>query len=256
MSTATETILGVEFHIGTTEEAIEAALTGGLVLAPSGPGLAGDFIASAAYREALLAAEVNLTDSGFMLLLWRWRTGRRLPRLSGLGYLQALLARPEARAARGTFWVMPSAAEQAVNLAWLRAQGVEVTEADCYLAPFYGPGGIGDDVLLERIRARRPRVVMLAIGGGVQERLGLGLRRALEREPERPGVVCIGAAIAFLSGTQAKVPSWADRWMLGWLCRIVAEPGRYLPRYWRARRLAGLVFRHGEKLPPPAGRDA
>lgn len=254
MSRATETILGLAFHTGTTNEAIEAALAGGLVLAPAGPGLAVDFVESEAYREALLRAEMNLTDSGFLLLLWRLRTGRKLPRLSGLGYLQALLARPETKAANGTFWVMPDATEQAANLAWLRAQGVEVTEADCYLAPFYGPGRIEDETLLARIRERRPRVVMLAIGGGVQERLGWWLRETLDAVPARPGVVCIGAAIAFLSGRQVNIPPWADRWSLGWLFRIVAEPRRYAPRYWRALRLAGLVFRHGAKLPPPRKR--
>lgn len=246
----TETILGIQFHTGDTAEAVEAALMGGLVLAPSGPGLAGDFVASEAYREALRGADVNLTDSGFMLLLWRVKTGRKLPRLSGLGFLQALLERPEIKAARGTFWVMPNAAEKETNLAWLRGRGLEILDEDCYVAPFYGAGRIEDIVLLKRIRSRRPGVVVLAIGGGVQERLGWSLHEALKPEPNRPGVVCIGAAIAFLSGTQTNIPPWADRWMLGWFFRIVSSPRRYVPRYWRALRLAALILRHGAKLPP------
>lgn len=246
----TETILGIRFHTGTTAEAVNAALAGSLVLAPSGPGLAGDLVASAAYREALLGAEINLTDSGFMLLLWRAKTGRSLPRLSGLGYLQALLDRPEIQAERGTFWVMPSAAEQRANVAWLRSRGLKLSDEDCYVAPHYGPGKIEDAALMQRLHSRRPRVVVIAIGGGVQERLGWTLHEALKREPRRPGVVCIGAAIAFLSGTQGNIPSWADRWMLGWWFRIVSSPRRYVPRYWRALRLARLVLRHGTKLPP------
>ncbi len=248
-----ETILGVGFHVGTVTEAIDAALQGGLVLAPSGPGLAVDLVNSPAYRDAVLSAEVNLTDSGFMLLLWRWRTGRRLPRLSGLGYLQALLKHPKVAEAGGTFWVMPGREEQALNLQWLNTQGVKVTPEDCYLAPVYGAGLIEDGDLVARLRARRPRVVIIAIGGGVQERLGLALRQRLAADASRPGVVCIGAAIAFLSGAQVGIPAWADRWCLGWLCRIISSPRRYAPRYLAALRLAGLIRRHGPALPPLAG---
>lgn len=245
-----ETILGIGFHVGTVAQAVDAALQGALVLAPSGPGLAGDLVNSPAYRAAVLAAEVNLTDSGFMLLLWRWRMQRRLPRLSGLGYLQALLQHPKIKEAGATFWVMPGAEEQALNLHWLNAHGVAVSPEDCYVAPVYGAGFIEDDALVARIRARRPRVVIIAIGGGVQERLGLALQQRLAADPARPGVVCIGAAIAFLSGAQVAIPAWADRWCLGWLCRIISSPRRYGPRYLAALRLAGLIRRHGRALPP------
>jgi len=247
---SSETILGITFHTGTSGEAIEAALFGALVLAPSGPGLAGDLVESETYREALQGAEINLTDSGFLLLLWRAKTGRKLPRLSGLGYLQALLKHSSTKSEGGTFWVMPNASELTKNVSWLQQQGLNITAENCYLAPHYGAGQIKDLALLESIRRKQPKLVIIAIGGGVQERLGWWLSGAFKPREGRPGVVCIGAAIAFLSGAQNNIPSWADRWMLGWLFRVLASPGRYVPRYWRALRLAGLVIRHGANLPP------
>ena len=39
--------------------------------------------------------------------------------------------------------------------------------------------------------ARKPKVVMMAIGGGVQERLGYALRRQLSY---KPAILCLGAA--------------------------------------------------------------
>jgi UDP-N-acetyl-D-mannosaminuronic acid transferase (WecB/TagA/CpsF family) len=245
-----ETILGVQFHVGSTSAAVDSALRGGLILAPSGPGLAADLVESAAYREALLRADLNLTDSGFMLMLWRWRTGRRLPRLSGLGYLRALLAHSEIKVSGGTFWVMPSEQEQAIHLNWLNAQGVHVAPEDCYIAPFYAKGAIEDDDLVARICQRQPRVVVVAIGGGVQERLGLLLKFRLGELPVRPGVVCIGAAIGFLSGTQVNIPSWVDHWGLGWFWRTVSSPRRYLSRYISALGLFRLIHRYGGGLPP------
>lgn len=249
-SATEERILGARFHTGTTAAAVEVVLAGGLVMAPSAPGLAVDWVKSAAYREALLAADLNLTDSGFMRCCWQVRAWRRLPRLSGLGYLRALLERPELRRAGAVFWVMPDVREASVNLAWLRGQGVGVGDDDYYVAPHYGEGGLRDDELVAKVRSRGPRVVILAIGGGVQERLGLALRREFGREPGRPGVVCLGAAIAFLSGNQVAIPEWVDRWMLGWFWRIVSAPRRYLPRYLRAVRLVGLIARYGKELPP------
>ena len=246
----TETILGVTFHTGGTAEAVGCALNSGLVLAPSGPGMADDLVDSEAYREALLNADINLTDSGFMLELWRWKTGRRLPRLSGLGFLRALLDHDAAKVQGGTFWVMPSAAEQAIHLRWLKSTGVQVDVKDCYIAPRYAKGEIHDDDLIQQIMRRRPRTIIVAIGGGVQERLGLALKRSLAAMSTPPGIVCIGAAIGFLSGAQVNIPPWVDEWRLGWLWRTISAPRSYLSRYVSALGLFNLVYRHGDRMPP------
>ena len=104
------------------------------MLAPSGPGLC-DLERDTDYRDALLGSDVNLTDSGLVVLVEALRYRRKLPRASGLGYLEALLARAEVKRAGGTFWVMPSTEATARNVAWLRSHGVEVTDDDCYVAP-------------------------------------------------------------------------------------------------------------------------
>ena len=63
------------------------------------------------------------------------------------------------------------------------------------------------------------------------EGLGEWLR---ERLDPCPGIVCTGAAVAFLAGTQAKIPVGADRSGLGWLMRCIYEPKKFIPRYWSA----------------------
>jgi UDP-N-acetyl-D-mannosaminuronic acid transferase (WecB/TagA/CpsF family) len=99
--------------------------------------------------------------------------------------------------------------------------------------------------------------VVVTIGGGTQERLGLYLKRHLSY---LPAIHCIGAAIAFLSGDQVHIPTWADRRYLGWLFRCVSNPKRFVPRYWDARQLFGLMVRYRDTLPvaPPdaGGRPA
>jgi UDP-N-acetyl-D-mannosaminuronic acid transferase (WecB/TagA/CpsF family) len=65
----------------------------------------------------------------------------------------------------------------------------------------------------------------------------------------RASIHCIGAAIAFLSGDQVGIPVWADRFYLGWLFRSAADPKRFVPRYWEARKLLSLMLRNRGQLP-------
>ena len=90
-------ILGIPIACLTIDEAVERALDGGLVLAPSGPGLC-DLERDPDYRDALLGSDVNLTDSGLVVLVEALRYRRKLPRASGLGYIEALLARARSSA--------------------------------------------------------------------------------------------------------------------------------------------------------------
>jgi UDP-N-acetyl-D-mannosaminuronic acid transferase (WecB/TagA/CpsF family) len=136
------------------------------------------------------------------------------------------------------------------NLEWLTSEGLRVTEEDCYIAPNYPRrGAVEDAALLAIIERRRPAHVFVCVGSGVQEKLGLYLKRHLDYPP---GIHCIGAAIAFLSGDQARIPLWADRLALGWLVRCVRDPWVFLPRYLRAFKLAYLVVRYDDKPPPSA----
>lgn len=235
--------LGVRFFAGTVAEALERAHRGGLILAPSGPGLA-ELDRAEAYREALLGAELNLLDSGLLAALWRRRTGQRVRKLSGYLFLEALLREPALRQPGATAWVMPTAAAAERTRAWLaRARGIQVEADEMWVAPIYpGEGRLDDAELAAWLRERRPRYVIICLGGGVQERLGWGLRRCWEEGEAPPAIVCTGAAIAFMTGEQARIPWWADRLTLGWLVRCVVAPRRYLPRYTRSLRLVRLFW--------------
>lgn len=243
----TERILGIDFFAGPLADACDQIAAGGLLTAPAGPGLAWDLVREPAYRAALERSDVVLTDSAFLVLLWTLRTGRRLPRHSGLKFLRAWLQRDVMRRPGAVRWVMPSREDLRRTQAWLRAHGYPAADEDFEVASFYGAGAIADPALAARIERQRPEVVYLGIGGGVQERLGHYLR---DRLSCRPAILCLGAALAFLTGAQVHIPPWVDHTGLGWLWRIGADPGRYYTRYLRATRLAWLVLRHGGAPPP------
>ncbi len=241
----TRQILGLPFFTGPLDQAVQAAWQGALVVAPSGPNLANELRDLPAYREAVQRADVVLTDSAAMVAMHRWVTGEVVPRHSGLAYVRALLA--SAPVSEKVFWVMPSATEAEAIGAWLRARAWPCGPDNCHVAPHYAAGEIQDEVLLARLQAVQPRLVVINLAGGKQEVLGAWLKSRL---PPATGVVCTGAAIAFLAGTQAAIPAWADRAGLGWLLRCLSKPAKFVPRYWSALPLLGMVARHRNRLPP------
>jgi UDP-N-acetyl-D-mannosaminuronic acid transferase (WecB/TagA/CpsF family) len=238
-------ILGIDFFDGSARAAVALMRNGGLLVIPAAPALK-DLNRNPGYREALLNADLAITDSAFMVLIWNGLQSKSIKRLSGLEYLRALLLDPDVRRSGNTLWIMASPISAKRNIDWLQGQGITVPEDNIYIAPMYGSGPISDPGLLERLDRLRPQHVIMTIGGGTQERLGLYLKRHVARSP---AIHCIGAAIAFLSGDQVYIPVWADKFYLGWLFRSVSEPKRYVPRYWEARKLLALMLRHRERLP-------
>lgn len=258
------TILGVSFYIASATETVAASSGGGLVVIPSAPVLV-RMTEDDAHREALLNADIAITDSGLMVLLWRLFTGKKLERVSGLEYLKLLLdvlrtssSSMRASASERVLWIMPTAAARNRNLAWLQAAGHLTIFDDCYVAPRYpSTGPIVDRQLLEWVQVRRPGHIIIALGGGVQERLGWFLKQemcrgvysGLQSSPPQPSIHCVGAAIGFLTGDQVRIPMWADYLYLGWLFRCWSAPRLYVPRYWKALQLVRLMWRYREQAP-------
>lgn len=237
-------ILGVNFYVGDAQGAIRRLASGGLLVVPAAPALK-DVAWNENYREALTNADLVLADSGFMVLMWNLLEDDSIRRLSGLKYLRALLRQEDVRAPGNTFWVMSGSVSARTNLAWLSSKGIAVPPELVYEAPIYG-SKIEDQCLIEKLRSLRPRHVVITVGGGTQERLGLYLKRNLDY---LPAIHCIGAAIAFLSGDQVRIPNWADRLYLGWLFRCFSSPRRFVPRYFSAPQLIPLLWRYRDQLP-------
>ncbi len=237
-------ILGVNFYVGDAAGAIDRVANGGLVVVPAAPALK-DIGHNSSYRAALTNADLVLADSAFMVLAWNLLERDSVTRLSGLRYLRELLQREDVRTPGSTFWIMAGAGSAQKNLDWLKSQGVEVPSENVYLAPMYG-SSIEDRDLVEKLQNLRVRHIVITLGGGTQEQLGLYLKRELNY---LPSIHCIGAAIAFLSGDQVRIPDWADRLYLGWLLRCFSSPRRFVPRYLSASKLVRLLMQYRSELP-------
>ena len=238
-------ILGVNFFVGDVHRAVKRMSRGGLLVVPAAPALK-DIASNESYREAVTNADMAITDSAFMVLLWNTLQRDSLKRVSGLNYLCHLLLTADFRTPGNTLWIMAGPSSAQTNLRWLASRGIVVPENCVYNAPMYGTE-IEDRTLMERLRRLPVMHIVITVGGGTQERLGLYIKRNLDY---LPAIHCIGAAIAFLSGDQVRIPIWADHLYLGWLFRCISAPTRYVPRYWSAFMLLPLLWRYRDRLPP------
>jgi UDP-N-acetyl-D-mannosaminuronic acid transferase (WecB/TagA/CpsF family) len=236
-------ILGINFFVGDMPDLLGLCAEGNFIVVPAAPALV-DLPTNAAYRESVEKSDFAITDSAFMVLLWKVFTGETLPRISGLKLLRGLLASDGLHKAGSSVWIMPSQREMDVNLAWLDRNGYPVTAEHCFIAPHYPKGAISDPDLLRWIEARKPAYIIVNIGGGVQERLGFYLKEHLSY---RPSIICVGAAVAFITGLQASIPAWADSSGLGWLFRCLHAPSKFIPRYWKALQLISILRKYRER---------
>ena len=261
-------MLGIDFFTGTAAEAVAyISKHGGLVIAPAAP----SFIAlqdDPDWGPAIANADLAIADSGWAVLFWRLIQREKLTRISGLALFKALLETSEARVPKNVFFVLPTEKAKAKTMQFARTSGYPITADDCYVAPKYQRsevpsslgfgvagrdhrstprGGVEDPALLSILGQRQPRHIVIGIGGGMQDKLGSYLKHQLSY---RSAIYCIGAAPGFVTGDQVVIPMWADRFFVGWIFRLIAQPRALLPRFWSARRLPGMIWRYGRELPP------
>ena len=157
--------------------------------------------------------------------------GRALPgRVTGSDLVPALFDRAEQAGGLRVFLlgaaegVGTRAAEQ-IALRWPSVQVFDV----------YSPRlGFERDpqenqLILERIRAARPDVLVLGLGAPKQE-LWVHAHRD---QIAAPVVLCVGATIDFLAGERSRAPRWMQSSGLEWLHRVACEPRRLAKRYAR-----------------------
>ena len=207
---------------------------GGLLVLPAAPALA-NIYSDKSYHKALKHADIALFDSGFFCLLLRIFKGIKIKKYSGLKFLTQFLKSLK-NCSDKILMINPSYNEQLLNKKYLKLK--KINNSNHYVAPFYNKNIINDLKLLKMIKKDKPKYIVINLGGGVQELLGSYLKYNLDY---KPSIVCSGAAIAFLTGQQAKIPSIFDKLYLGWLIRIMFNPFIFIPRYIKAFKLFFLM---------------
>lgn len=231
-------LFDIKFLDGSFKEIKSELDKGGLMVVPAAPALATIDVDSR-YYDALKKSEFAILDSGLLCLGLRFMKGFKVQKLSGLAFLQQFIDSLDKQERGQVFLIDPSAKESALNKELFDNAGIDIQENQ-YIAPMYDAHTIVDADLVEILKAKKPRYIIINLGGGVQERLGAYLKSQLE-PTYRPSIICTGAAIAFMTNAQARIPKLFDELYLGWLIRCISDPFRFVPRYYSGFRLIMML---------------
>ena len=241
-----EQILGIRFFNGNAADAVEHFThSGGYMVVPASPALI-KVNYDEGYRRAMQQADLALADSGLVVALWRIITGRKFRKVSGIAYLKCLLQQNQIRSGGNCFWVVSSSNAKEKAIEWLREKNFQIGPENFHVVA--RPDSSAEDhALLLEIEKQRPSHIVVTLGAGTQEKLGLYLREYLLY---RPSIRCVGAALGFLTGHERPIPEWAERYNLGWLFRLWSQPRMLLPRVGVPFALAAMIMRYRSELPP------
>ena len=205
--------------------------TGGLLVAPAASALV-DIEKNKTYYNSLKYSDIAIFDSGFLCILFSIFKRIKVKKLSGYLFLKKLLKIIEFRN-RKFFLIDPSIYEQKLNYNLLRKKNI--INQRSYVSPKYVLSNFKDLKLLAQINSYRPDIIIINIGGGIQEPLGLFLKDNIKKK--NTIIICTGAAIGFITKVQAPINLFYDKFYLGWLVRLLHKPKNYYPRVIKSLKL-------------------
>ncbi|WP_213774046.1 WecB/TagA/CpsF family glycosyltransferase [Bradyrhizobium sp. dw_78] len=178
----------------------------------------------AAYRRARF-----VTADGFPIVMLGRLLGSRIERTTGADLVVPVCQ--EARIRHLPVFMLGSN-ERTLSLTASRLterfQGLQI-------AGYYAPGANFDpysneaNLAIDRIRASGAKLCFIALGAPKQE---VFAARCLD-ELNGTGLLCIGAALDFIAGTQTRAPAITQKIGLEWAWRMLHAPRRLGPRYAR-----------------------
>jgi len=237
-------ILGINFYNGKVDDVFTIlSKNGGLLTVPAAPALV-TIKTDTAYYNSLLQSDVVIPDSGFMVLIWNTFFNGKLKKISGLEFINYFISQSKIVNEGKLFLINPTDIDGQINTKYLNQCNFNIDLSCNYTAPFYKTA-ISDEVLLAKIQEHKPLWILINIGGGTQEKLGLYLKENLSY---KPAILCTGAAIAFKTGRQGKMPSWMDHIYLGWLHRCISNPKTFVPRYLKGFKLFKMMFQYKKTI--------
>ena len=222
----------INFLSGTFIEIKKQFDKGGVLVAPAASALT-DINNNKDYYKALKNSDIAILDSGFFCILLRVFKQYKVIKLSGFLFLRRFLFNFKKN--KKIFLVNPSIKENKTNSKYLRNLGIRNFKS--YISPIYKK--IEDKNLLKKINEFKPHYIMINLGGGIQEILGVYIKNNIKF---KSSIMCTGAAIAFLTGEQAPINKYVDRAYLGWLVRFLWNPKKYYKRTLKSFSLIKLFI--------------
>ena len=207
----------------------------GLFVFPAGPALA-SIDDSKEYYKSIQKADFVFFDSGFFVLLLKIFKNVSVDKFSGYKFLNLFFNYLKNNNKKKIFCIDPNLNFSSSNKLYIKNLGVK--QVYNYVAPKYIKKKLIDKKLLKLINKIKPNIIVINIGGGTQEVLGLYLR---DKVNIKPTILCTGGAISFFTGDQAPINFFIDKYYLGWLVRLIFNPFLFFKRYLVGLKLIPMV---------------
>lgn len=215
----------------------------GLFVFPSGFGLP-SIENDLRYYLSLKKADFVFFDSGFFVLLLKFFKKIKVNKFSGYKFLNLFFDYLKKNKRKSIFCIDPNLPYSKKNKSYLNLLGLK--NIYNYLAPIYKTNkGLNDKKLLKKITKIKPNFIMINLGGGTQEVLGLYLKKNLKF---KSSIICTGGAISFFTGDQAPINNFIDTFYLGWLIRLIFNPFIFFKRFMYALKLLPIVIKNKVKV--------
>ena len=208
----------------------------GLFVFPAGPALA-SIQKSNEYYKSIQRADLVFFDSGFFVLLLKIFKNINVKKFSGYKFLGLFFDYLKLNKKKSIFSIDPSFEFSKSNKSYFKNLGLK--KIYNYIAPKYNSSELTDKKLLNLLNKVKPNFILINIGGGTQEVLGLYLK---EKLGFKPTILCTGAAISFFTKDQAPINNFVDRFYLGWFLRLIFNPLIFFKRYIFGLKLIPMVI--------------
>ena len=211
-------------------------LKDGLFVFPAGPALA-TIEKSNKYHESIQKADFVFFDSGLFVLLLKIFKNITVDKFSGYKFLYLFFKYIKKNKKKSVFCIDPNLDFSKSNQLYFKKLGIKKTYN--YLAPKYKVNNLSDKKLLKLIKKVKPNFIIINIGGGIQEVLGLYIKKKIKLKTT---ILCTGGAISFFTGDQAPINTFIDKYYLGWLVRLFFNPLIFFKRYIIGLKLIPMVI--------------
>ena len=222
----------IKFFSGSYIEIQKRISRGGVLVAPAASALS-NIIEDKIYYDSLKNSDIAILDSGFFCILLRIFKKLKPIKLSGYLFLSRFL---DEKINQKILLINPNKKSEKLNSNLLKSK--KIYNFRSYVAPMY-KSNFNDLRLVKLIKSYKPKYIIINLGGGIQEPLGIYLRNNINF---KISIFCTGAAIAFMTGEQAPINKYIDRLYLGWFVRFLWNPIKNFKRTFQSFKLIKLFL--------------
>ena len=188
------------------------------------------------YYLALKKSTIAIFDSGLFCLSLLFFKNKFFKKFSGYKFLKLFIDDKDIKNKK-ILLLDPSAQEARYNIKYLKKKNFKFIMS--YVCPVYNEKTLSSDLLLfKKINKYKPEIIIINIGGGIQEVLALSIKNNVRLKTI---CICSGAALSFFTGQGARISDFIDNYYLGWFMRILKNPKIFLKIILKSTSLISLV---------------